>query len=731
MKIFHKLREIISFVPKKALVAFGIVAAVSVPLAVGAWGPERPTTAYPTPSDHITFNSMTGNPDFGDERNFVHICGVGSDGHTATCNQPGSTTKWGDEITIENGKEYYVRLYVHNNAADNLNLVAQNVRANVNVPTYRANRIQVDGYLRSSNATPNVVLDQAVFKSDKQFRLEYVTGSAKYTNNIFTNGIALPDSIVTETGALLGYDAMNGKIPGCFKYSGWATFKVKAIVADFDIQKTVRIKGDTDRSFKENVNVQPGATVEFLIYFKNTGGEQLKDVIIKDTLPAGLTYVPGSTQLATSVGEGKIPDGITGGGINIGGFVGGGDAYILFEAKVANNNALPKCGVNVLQNIARATTAVGAEEDPATVTVNKTCEPQPVYTCNALTVTKIERTKFNFSTAYTVENVTFKNVTYIIRDESGKEIDRKVVTNANTAYEYVRTVAGKYSVEAVLTVTQNGTDKTATSASCKKEFTVDQVVVPVYTCDVLHIARIERTKFNLTTSYTVENAEYEKVTYTINGNNYTVTNPNTQFTYTQNKPGTYNVQAYITVKTTAGSKTSNLCSGSFTIEPEEVDPEYICKALVADRNRISKGGNVKFTIIPEFRGKVSVKSTSVDFGDGSKTDPSLKTGYIHQYDKAGTFTAKAYINFTVDGKDVNNVSSVECEETITVTTPPPVEKCRVKGKEHLDINDPNCFVYVPTELPQTGGEILGLIGLGGLTTSVSYYINSRRKLRQM
>jgi LPXTG-motif cell wall-anchored protein len=34
----------------------------------------------------------------------------------------------------------------------------------------------------------------------------------------------------------------------------------------------------------------------------------------------------------------------------------------------------------------------------------------------------------------------------------------------------------------------------------------------------------------------------------------------------------------------------------------------------------------------------------------------------------------------------------------------------------------------PTELPKTGGEVAGLFGLGGLTTSLGYYISSKRRL---
>lgn len=353
---------------KKLTALLSMVAtAIILPVAVFAWGPSRPTFTVASPADHVTFNSITDNPNYGDERNFVTIK------DTANTNAGG----WTDDISVQNGKEYYVRMYVHNNAADNLNLVAQDVTSRFNVPTQTAKRIQIDGYLSSTNASPTEIWDQAVFSSANNFNLSYVSGSATYTNNVFTDGTALSDSVISS-GAMLGYTQMDGKIPGCFQYTGYVIFKVKANTTEFNIEKTVRVNGTTDKTFKENVTVTPGAKVDYQIYFKNTGSTQLSDVVIKDTLPAGETYVAGSTMLHTSDGTQSVADGVTAGGINIGGFLPNGDAYIKFTAVVASNNNLPTCGTNNLLNVAKATTSTGSKQDTANVTVVKTCKVPPV-----------------------------------------------------------------------------------------------------------------------------------------------------------------------------------------------------------------------------------------------------------------------------------------------------------------------------------------------------------------
>lgn len=136
-----KLTSLIRRAPRRfsAVVAM-IAVAVIVPAAVFAWGPSRETFTLAHPSDHVQFDSITDNPNIGDERNFVGIRDASS-----------TSNVWSDNMTAQPGKEYYVRMYVHNNAATNLNLVAQNVTAKFNLPTSTGKSIQVDGFIDASN----------------------------------------------------------------------------------------------------------------------------------------------------------------------------------------------------------------------------------------------------------------------------------------------------------------------------------------------------------------------------------------------------------------------------------------------------------------------------------------------------------------------------------------------------------------------------------------------------
>lgn len=366
-----KLFALLKLAPKRIAAVFTMIAlAVIVPATLLAWGPDRPTYTIAHPADHVTFNSITDNPNIGDERNFVGI------------RESGTNNLWTDNMTVQSGKTYTVRMYVHNNAADNLNLVAHDVTAMFYLPTTTGKSLQVNGFLDSSNASPTEVYDSAVFNSTQDFNLAYVSNSLKYENNHFgANGTSLSESIFTSTGVKLGYDKLDGNIPGCFQYSAYVTFDVTPQfggTSKFTMSKMVSKHGAN--KWVESYTAQPGEVVDFLIQYKNVGETQHDDVTVRDTLPAGMTYVKDSTTFGNSVtpNGAKASDNIANGvGINIGSYASGANAWVIFSAKVSNNDQLKNCGTNNLVNKAKVTTGGGSIEDTANVNVTKTCKVTP------------------------------------------------------------------------------------------------------------------------------------------------------------------------------------------------------------------------------------------------------------------------------------------------------------------------------------------------------------------
>lgn len=176
------------------------------------------------PADYVTFDSIIDNPRVGAEPNFLRVGRGNNEGYS-------------DTMTMEDGKTYYIRMYVHNNAKAGLKLVSTNTRAHIDLPT-GANQwktgYEINGYLWADNAKPNEVWDNIVLRSDREFHIEVI--SAKYYNNIrteATSGFDLGRELYTSqgrgTGSLLGYRQMDGKILGCLEYSGYVLVKFRPV----------------------------------------------------------------------------------------------------------------------------------------------------------------------------------------------------------------------------------------------------------------------------------------------------------------------------------------------------------------------------------------------------------------------------------------------------------------------------------------------------------------------
>lgn len=346
--------------------------ATLVPANVLAWGDSAGgRTVYTIEQinegalgDTITFNSIT-NGKIGDERNFVGA------------KLSGTTSVKDNEISVEDGKTYTVRLYVHNNSPLGVDKTAENVTVNFALPTTVGKSHIVVGYINASNAMPNRYWDEVKFVSDDNFYLEYVDGSARYTNAKLGT-VALPNEVITS-GAKIGYEGLDGKIPGCFAYDGEVTIEVTVHkAASAKLSKTVRLKGT--KEWKESVDAKIGDEVEYQIEYKNITSETVSNVMIRDILPKNMEYVKDSTYLYNAnyqSGVQVVENTVTTTGINIGSYTMNGNAYVRFTAKVINKTLA--CGDNQLVNWANVTVnSEVAGKDDASVMVNRVCEtPEP------------------------------------------------------------------------------------------------------------------------------------------------------------------------------------------------------------------------------------------------------------------------------------------------------------------------------------------------------------------
>lgn len=743
-----QMKKLINFIKNHSIISGSVLVAAVAPALVWAWGPARPSFTIEKPADYITFNSITNNPVIGgDEKDFVGIREVGSN------------AKWTNNMKVQNGKEYYVRMYVHNNAASNLNLVAENVVAKLNVPTTTAKNVTVQGQISASNAKPNTVWDEATFSSDNDFNLAYVAGSALFENNGMGT-TKLPDSIVNNTGAKLGYDKLDGKIPGCFQYAGYVTVKVKAQVSqpqekNIDLAKTVRNKTNGEKSWVETANAKSGDTVQFQIHAKNTGSAEIQNLVIRDILPKGLNYVAGSTKLYnTSNPKGlKVSDNvIQNSGINIGSYQPNGDAYVRFDATVSAENSLPVCGDNTLTNIAQASDQKIVKNDTASVKVTKKCETpkNPIYKCEALSLNIVRKDEkqitYAADTKYSVKDTEFTGTKYVVKNSKNEVVAEKVV-NGGTKFEITvpNNVNEKYTVTSTI-ITKNGENS---NANCEKSFETKAPTPipskPELVCRNITINQISRTKFEFNTSYTVNNTTFVGVKYIVKDQSGKIViektvNNGSKLTLNIEIVGKFTISS--TVITKDGENSNSNCEKSFEVKREEKPSILIKKTVNNQKNaKIEANTDFNYEITVSNNGNVDLKDVVVtDRAPANITFVSADNGEI----KDNTLTLK--INSlkvgesrTITIKSQATATGITAVNTACVDTPTiPGEndgcdsaKVEVPKKQTPPTPTPNSPTpNIPTELPQTGANTLSaILGLTSMVTAFGYYFASRKAAR--
>ena len=748
-KMRDQMKKLINFIKNHSIISGSILVAAVAPALVWAWGPSRPSFTIEKPADYITFNSITNNPVIGgDEKDFVGIREVGSN------------AKWTNNMKVQNGKEYYVRMYVHNNAASNLNLVAENVVAKLNVPTTTAKNVTVQGQISASNAKPNTVWDEATFSSDNDFNLAYVAGSALFENNGMGT-TKLPDSIVNNTGAKLGYDKLDGKIPGCFQYAGYVTVKVKAQVSqpqektNIDLAKTVRNKTNGEKSWVETVNAKSGDTVQFQIHAKNTGSAGIQNLVIRDILPKGLNYIAGSTKLYnTSNPKGlKVSDNIIqNSGISIGSYQPNGDAYVRFDATVSAENSLPVCGDNTLTNIAQASDQKIVKNDTASVKVTKKCETpkNPVYKCEALSLNIVRKDEkqitYAADTKYSVKDIEFTGTKYVVKNSKNEVVAEKVV-NGGTKFEITvpNNVNEKYTVTSTI-ITKNGENS---NTNCEKSFeTKAPAPVPAkpeLVCRNITINQISRTKFEFNTSYTVNNTTFVGVKYIVKDQSGKVViektvNNGSKLTLDIEIVGKFTISS--TVITKDGENSNSNCEKSFEVKREEKPSILIKKTVNNQKNAkieantdfnyeitVSNNGNVDLKdVVVTDRAPANITFVSADSGEIKDNTLTLKINSL-KVGESRTITIKSQA--TATGITAVNTACVD-----TSTIPGENDGCdsakvKVPKKQTPPTPTPNNPTpNIPTELPQTGANTLSaILGLTSMVTAFGYYFASRKAAR--
>lgn len=370
MNTIKKLSLSILTVAALGLVGFNTADQASA-LVDTPWGPDRATFTWDNPAPYATFNSITNNPQLGDERNFVRVREVKDGEH------------YGDAVTLEAGKTYEVYIYYHNNAdAHEVGKTAIGiadgaaVKSSLPAVVKAGERATVTATVGASDTEPLAVWDGAYLDPAQDLYLRYIPGTAIIHNGGALNGQNVSAEHLFGEGALLGYNQFSGILPGCNEYAGYITYQFFADAPGFDISKSV--VGDIS-------TVKKGDIVTFKVRYDNTGTMDQTNVVIKDTLPSQLQYVTGSAKLYNN----NSPDGvavnddvIAENGMNIGDYAGGsGWAEVTYQVLVKDD---VNCGDAITNNVTVSTND-GNKHAGLTLTVTgddcnvvvKTCATNP------------------------------------------------------------------------------------------------------------------------------------------------------------------------------------------------------------------------------------------------------------------------------------------------------------------------------------------------------------------
>lgn len=304
----------------------------------------------------------------------------------ANATKSAGTMDWSPSTTASYNEVVAVQVVYNNTEVAGSGKTANNLRVKINIPTTAGTNQTVTTTTSADNS--NTVTGSAKVTLDRaDAYLQYIPGTATWKHAQTANGPMTVTQKVSDNVVLSPNGLVLENENPC--QAGSIVVQARVMVPGVSVNKQVRLKGA--HTWTKSITAQPGATVQYMISYRNDGNTDEKDVVIGDKLPAGMTYVTGTTYLANdSAPNGKlVTDGVTSSGIVIGSYAPTANAFVMFDAKVPAADKLA-CGENTLRNIGTAQPeGMNYYYNTADVNVTKTCETPktPTYACTAFGVT--------------------------------------------------------------------------------------------------------------------------------------------------------------------------------------------------------------------------------------------------------------------------------------------------------------------------------------------------------
>ncbi|MEO7364029.1 MAG: PKD domain-containing protein [Candidatus Saccharimonadales bacterium] len=428
---------------------------------------------------------------------------------------------------------------------------------------------------------------------------------------------------------------------------------------DYTIVKSVQAPG---QQFTDTATVGTNTRVVYAINVTSTGEVAATNVVVKDVLPANVTYIDNT--LSRDGVRLSNDDAFFNGGITIDSLPRGTVAHYRFAAIVGANETATTCTPARLTNTATISSpALPTKSDTAVVT--KTCPPKPAYSCTSLTATRVgETNQFNFvAKASATNGATILSYSYDFND--GPVL---VTSDANVSHTYSK--PGTYNTSVTANVLVDGKTLPSvpvTGDACKQTITIADKQTPTYSCDKLTATQVNRTQYNFEAVATATNgASISNYTYNY-GDNTTSTAAANTASHNYTAPGTYTVRvtANVNVNNTNVPVTSDACVAQITVAPQ---PYAECTGL---NIVFGEGYELAATATYVANNGATLKAASFDFGDNTQVVTAATASANHTYTADGTYTITATLTF--NGVEAGSTSV--CQAVVSFETVQPTYTC--------------------------------------------------------
>lgn len=284
-------------------------------------------------------------------------------GANSTANQ----TDWIDPISGNAGETFAGMMYYHNTGDGTgamPDLTAIDTRLKVMIPAQTTNKkavltasISADGVSPVTDTVVNGVVkgkSGLTVNLNEDATLALVPGSVTWYPDWSGTSVPSKPFLFGQTGDELASNSglRIGDIKVCWQYKGYVTFlfkTTKLAQPQMAVNKTVRNVTLGETTFVKQNFAKPGDILEYQVVATNSGAGTADNLYLTDAIPAGTTYVPGSTIVSVNAGASTgAADGIVVDGLRIGSLAKDQSTVVRFKVKVGNNVANKATLVNTV-----------------------------------------------------------------------------------------------------------------------------------------------------------------------------------------------------------------------------------------------------------------------------------------------------------------------------------------------------------------------------------------------